>query len=385
MIRSRQRQCRRKRTNFPTFFQEVIVFKTGFKYALLTGTAALCAWGSSAHAEGTGAGTSINNTASVTYSVGGNTQTASSNPSTFLVDRKANLLVTEIGTAATLTANGATDQVTTFRVTNLTNGTQDFLLTADQQDISIPLLGTDNFNVTNVRIFVDANGDGQYDSGDTATYIDELAADASITVFIVANVPNTAGQDVAIVSLAAQVAAGGATGTKGAALVPTLGVESPTAIDVVFADVASFGNLARDGYSIAFDSYKISTAAVSMTKTATVISDPLNDIVAPKAIPGAIVQYCLTISNAGPGIATNVAIADAIPAGTTYVSNSLTIGGLGVGGACVLNGTIEDDDQVGADETDLYSGYFANNVIHGTIPTLTTLLPLTAAFRVKID
>jgi uncharacterized repeat protein (TIGR01451 family) len=365
--------------------QEVTV-KNALRLALLSGTAALASWSGAAQAAGTTAGTTVSNTASVTYSVGGSTASASSNTATFLVDRKVNLTVTEVGGTVTYTSLGATDQVTTFQVTNLTNAVQDFRLTTDQQSISIPILGTDNFDVTNMRAFVDSNGNGTYDAGvDTATFIDELAPDTSVTVFLVANIPSTAGQDVAIVSLSAQAAAGGTPGTQGAALTQTLTADSPTTVDIVFADVAGTGDLPRDGIARAFDAYKISTAAVSMTKTATVISDPLNGIVTPKAIPGAVIEYCLTLSNAGPGTATGVNISDAVPAGTTYISNSLTVGGLGVGGQCVLNGTIEDDDATGADETDLYGGSFDGTTVHAVIPLLTTLVPLTAAFRVTVN
>lgn len=371
------------------FRQEISVFKSATRIALLSGAAAISAWSGAAQAAGTTAGTSIANTASVTYTVGGSTQTAQSNTATFLVDRKVNLTVTEVGGTATSTAIGATDQVTTFQVTNLTNAVQDFILTAEQQTVSIPLLGTDNFDVTNMRVYVDSNGNGTYDAGvDTATYIDELAPDASATVFIVANIPNTAGADVAIVSLVAQAAAGGTGGSQGAALVATslLTADSPTTVDIVFADAA--GTLldpARDGKGRAFDSYKIATAAISMTKTATVISDPLNLGVNPKAIPGATIEYCLTVTNAGPGTGTGVVLADAVPAGTTYISNSLTVGTPGIAGACTLLGTTEDDDTSGADESDPYGGSFDGTTVKANIPTLSVNVPLAASFRVTVN
>lgn len=362
--------------------------KTGVRAALLTGVAVMGGWTGTAYAEGTTAGTSINNTASVTYSVGGSSQTVSSNTATFVVDKKVNMTVTEVGGAVTYTALGATDQVTTFRVTNLTNSVQDFILTPEQQNLSVPILGTDNFDVTNMRVFVDSNGNGTYDAGvDTATFIDELAADASVTVFIVANIPSTPGADVAIVSLAAQAAVGGGSGTQGAALVATslLTADSPNTVDIVFADAANTWDIARDGIARAFDAYKIATAAVSMNKTATVISDPFNLLVNPKAIPGAVVEYCFTLNNAGPGTATGITIADAVPAGTTYVSNSLTVGDAGVGGVCTLNGTVEDDNAIGADETDLYGGSFDGTTVRATVPSLGTLAPIRASFRVTIN
>ena len=355
----------------------------------LFGGAALAALSAApAFAQETPAGTSINNQASVSYSVGGSPQTSNSNTATFVVDKKVNLAVAEVGGAATKVSIGATDQVTTFTVTNLTNATQDFHLVPGQQAVSIPLLGTDDFNVTSMRVYVDSNGNGTYDAGvDIATYIDELAPDATKTVFIVANIPNTAGIHTAIVGLQAIVAAGGGSGSLGADLTATslLTADSATTVDVVFADDSNLLDQPRDGAQWAFDAYTIDSAAVTMTKTARVVSDPYNLLVNPKAIPGAIVEYCMTISNAGPGIATSLSLTDALPANTTYVANSLTVGGLGVGGVCVLNGTIEDDNATGADETDLYGGSFDGTNVHATLGSVLPLVPLTVAFRVTIN
>jgi len=356
------------------------------KAALLCGSVTLAAWSGSAHAAGTEAGTSIPNQASVSYAVGGTTTSVDSNVATFVVDKKVNLTVT--GGVITQTAIGSNDQVTAFQVTNLTNAVQDFHLTPDQQSLSIPILGADNFDVANLRVFVDVNGNGTYEAGiDTATYIDELRPDTSVTVFLVGNIPNVPGEDVAIVSLSAQAAAGGQANTEGATLVATslLQADSPSTMDVVFADAAGTFDLARDGIGRAFNAYKIGTAAVSMTKTARVISDPVNLLVNPRAIPGAVMEYCLTVSNAGPGVATAVSITDRVPTGTTYIPNSLSVGGVGSGGQCVLNGTTEDDDTTGADETDLYGGSFNGTTVRGDIPTLPVGTSLTAAFRVTVN
>jgi uncharacterized repeat protein (TIGR01451 family) len=359
-----------------------------YRLHLFGGAALLALFATPAAAQQTAAGTTINNQATVSYSVGGSPQSSNSNTASFLVDKKVNLAVAEVGGTATKVSIGSTDQVTTFTVTNLTNATQDFRLVGDQQTVSIPLLGTDDFNVTSIRVYVDSNGNGTYDAGvDTATFIDELAPDATKTVFIVANIPNTAGIHTAIVGLDAIVAAGGGSGSLGADLVATslLTADSPNTVDIVFADDAGLLDQVRDGQQWAFDAYTIDSAAVSMTKTVRVISDPYNLLANPKAIPGATLEYCLTVSNAGPGIATAVNISDALPANTTYVSNSLTVGGLGVGGQCVLNGTTEDDNATGADETDLYGGSFDGTTVRATLGSVLPLVPLTVAFRVTVN
>lgn len=343
---------------------------------------------SAAQAQQTPAGTSVNNQATVTYEVGGNPASVSSNVATFVVDKKVNLTVAEVGGAPTQTSLGAVDQVTTFTVTNLTNSVQDFRLEADQQLVSIPLLGVDNFNMNNLRAFVDSNGNGTYDAGvDVATYIDELAPDATVTVFIVGNTPNTPGADTAIVSLNAIVAAGGSGGALGADLVAssTLVADSPTTVETVFADDTGLLDALRNGQQRAFDAYKISTAVVTMLKSATVISDPVNLLVNPHPIPGAVVEYCMKVSNAGPGTAANLTLSDSIPANSTFVPGSISVGTSGILGACILLGTSEDDNNTGADETDLYGGSFDGTTVRATLPTVASSTSMSVAFRVTVN
>lgn len=364
---------------------------TSARTHLVSGAALAACLATPAFAQSqTASGTSINNQATVSYDVGNSPQSVSSNVASFVVDKKINLVVAEVGGAPTAVGIGDTNQVTTFTVTNLSNSTQDFRLDPDQQNVSIPLLGTDNFNVTSMRAFVDSNSNGTYDSGvDTATFIDELAPDATVTVFIVANIPNTQGISTAIVSLNAVAAAGGGSGTLGADLVASsvLAADSPTTVETVFADGDGLLDLTRNGMARAFDAYHISTAAVSLAKTARVISDPINLLVNPHAIPGATIEYCLTINNAGPGTASNVAISDNVPANTTFVPGSITVGTIGLGGSlgCILLGTSEDDNATGADETDLYGGSFDGTTVRGTVPSIVATGGYAVAFRVIVN
>jgi uncharacterized repeat protein (TIGR01451 family) len=365
------------------------MYKIKFNNVLL-GSAALgvVSIAGAAQAQQTPAGTSVNNQATVTYDVGGTPQTVSSNVATFVVDKKVNLAVAEVGGAPTQTAVGATDQVTTFTVTNLTNSVQDFRLEADQQLVSIPLLGVDNFNMNSLKAYVDSNGNGTYDAGvDTATFIDELAPDATVTVFLVGNVPNTPGIETAIVSLNAVVAAGGSNGVLGADLVAssTLVADSPSTVETVFADDTGLLDQLRNGQQRAFDAYHISTAVVTMLKSATVISDPVNFLLNPHAIPGATVEYCMKVSNAGPGTASNIALSDVVPANSTFVPGSITVGTSGLLGACILLGTAEDDNNTGADETDLYGGSFDGTTVHATLPSIAPSTSMSIAFRVTLN
>ena len=51
-------------------------------------------------------------------------------------------------------------------------------------------------------------------------------------------------------------------------------------------------------------------ADVSVAKTSTVISDPFNGTTNPKAIPGAVVEYCIVVTNAAGATATDINISD---------------------------------------------------------------------------
>lgn len=356
---------------------------------LLSGTAIIACAGT-AHAAGTVAGTSISNQASASYSVNGSPQTTTSNTSTFLVDRKVNFtLVTDQG-ANTSVNIGQTGAVINFKLTNLTNGTQDFFFDVDQNVLAGILTGTDNFDATNVHVYVDKNGNGVYDPlVDTGTYVDELAADASIEVFVVSDIPNQSNANLALIDLHGTVAAGGTAGTQGAALVASL-LNTDNTVDIVFADNDSDGigpDLPRDGQARAYAAYEVNVHNVALTvaKSSQVISDGVN-LVNPKALPGATVQYCLTVNN-GTLLtpANNVTLTDVIPANTTYVPGSITVGGLGTGGVCLLNGFTQNDD--GTQALGPYTGSFntTTKTVTAGIPLLLGGASLAVSFRVTIN
>lgn len=351
---------------------------------LLSGTALTLLAPGVAQAAGTVAGTTVTNTATVGYSVGGTAQTpVSSNISNFVVDRKVNLTVAQVGGAATSVVFGQANAVTTFTVTNNTNSTQDFRLFATEQlSLVATIFGhSDNYGVSNVRIFVDSNGNGSYDAGvDTATFIDELAPDANATVFIVADVPATGPSNaVAGVALTAVAATGGTAGSLGADLTASLLGDSASTVDNVFADAAGAIDILRDGRFSALSEYVVGGANITAVKTATTISDPLNGIVFPKAIPGAVVEYCIQVQNAGPGTATSIVVTDAIPANSTYLPGSLVVGGSVALGACLADGTSATD----ANDSD--TGHFDGTKIHSTIATVAPLATLTTRFRVTVN
>lgn len=332
---------------------------------------------SPASAAGTTAGTTITNTVTVDYKVGTVSQTQLSASDSFTVDRKVNLTVVGAG-STTSVSPGQTSAVTTFTVTNASNATLDFALAATQQSGGTAVhTGTDNFDVSNVKIYVDTNHDGSYTPGtDTlVTYLDQIAADATVTVFVVADVPlGRATGDVADVRLTATAAEATAAGSLGATVTQTSGANT-TGVDTVFADGNANGNVAGDGAAFGDDDYTVSAASLTATKTSTIISDPINGTTNPKLIPGAVVEYCVAVKNAsgtGAATATNITVSDTLPAATTYDSTfGIKLNGTMTGSTCNADGSA--------------GGSFASGVVSGTLSDIQPGSASTMVFRVSIN
>lgn len=282
--------------------------------ALFAGAALLGLVSQNTLAAGTTAATSISNSATLAYSVGGVGQTPIVGTSTaFLVDEKINLTVAGTGVAISVVP-GATLQVASFTVTNNANSALDFNLAANQPVGEVYLGKTDNFDATGCIVRVETGGGAGYQDGvDTATFIDELAADASTTAYVVCTIP--AGQvnnDAAIVGLTATArgnftgannAYAATAGSAGAAITETAGANTAN-VDIVFADIAGSepGDASRDAEHSARDVYSVVTSALSVTKTATLLCDPFNGTGGnQKSIPGAMTRWTITISNGAGG------------------------------------------------------------------------------------
>lgn len=297
--------------------------------ALVAGVGVLVATGI-AFADGTPSGTSIDNYATVDYTVGGVPQNpANSDTATFVVDNKVDVLVSTIDGSAVLVTPGDTLQVLTFEVTNEGNTTHDYSLAATAS--ATPAFGepSEDFDATNVGVFVDANGNGTYDPlVDVATYIDELEADSSVVVFVVSDIPLGLGDgEVASYDLTATTAAGGAGGSQGADLPGTDdsgSADDPATVQTVYADDAGTTDSDNDRRHSSKSAYKVRTATLDVTKTADVSDDPINGGTNPKAIPGATVDYAISVENTGSAAATSVQVVDSIPANTAFVVGSVS-------------------------------------------------------------
>lgn len=343
------------------------------------GVLALAVLGANPALASTQAGSTITNTVSVNFQVGGVAQTATSSSDTFTVDRKINLTVAESGSTTTTVSPGQTSAITTFVVTNLSNATLDFALTTAQLATSGTAAhgGTDSFNTSNVKIYVESDAVAGYSAGDTlVTYLDELAGDGGAkTVYVLSDVPlSLATGSVAGVTLTATAREGAGSGSQGAAITQTTGANT-AGMDTVFADTtAGVTDSVRDGAHSAADDYTVLAAALSAAKTSKVISDPVNGTTNPKLIPGATIEYCIAVSNAaGSATATNVALSDTLPTTVTYNS------GYGI----FINGTVDGTGACNVDGT--AGGTFGSGAVSGTLSDIAASVTRTLRFRATIN
>lgn len=283
-----------------------------------------------AMAAGTTQGTSVTNNVTVDFQVGGVSQTQQNASNNFVVDRKIIFTINEKAPTGTTTVNpGQTAQRTTFLLTNTSNDTLDFTVTpANIVGGTAAHGGTDVFNVTNLLICLDANSDNTCDAPAAASLtVDNLAADASTTILIIGDIPLTAtnGQ---VANVTATATALNSNGTAITAATDAT-VNNPATVETIFADVAKSGNggtsAARDGIDVATDDYTVSAAVLSVFKSSRVISDGVSASNF-KSIPGAVVEYCISVANAAGGAtATNINVRDVVPSDLTYSSATILV------------------------------------------------------------
>lgn len=340
-------------------------------WALLLLAFAPCGWALTA------SGISITNQASVSYATGIEPPTtATSNLVEFAVDKKIDLLVTHATGSPTSVNAGQADAVTAFTVTNLGNDAQGFSLaalvaTGDPAVGGIAPFTANDFNATNLRVFVDSNNNGIYEpSLDIATSLSSLLAGAtSPVIFIVGDIPAPLTGQQSVVSLTATaipLAGDPALPTPAAALAAT---DIPSVVDVVYADIAGVTDGARNGQHSAYGGY-LGGAVVQVAKTIVSVqptsgtplftpvgSPTLNPSSGDPALrPGSIITYRIEASFVGTGTVGNLTISDPLPADTTYVPNSLTV-----------DGAAKTDSAADADNADATGNIIT--VSHGSVTT----------------
>lgn len=275
-------------------------------------------------AVGTTAGTDITNNVSVSFQVGGEDQNEVTDSDTFTVDRVIDVNVNFTGATPVSVSPGETQAELAFDITNLSNDTVDL-------DLSTVLTGGTAANIENIEIYLDADGNGTLDATELAagpiTFLDEVAADPGddseiVSVVVVADITTDAvNDDTFDVVLIADAHEDGGVGTLGAEITDTAGANT-AGVDTVLADVSGTAEEnANEGDHSDQGQFEVAGAVVTVDKSSSIISDPVNGINNPKAIPGAVIEYCIVVSNAADAAtATAVNVTDDLPADVTFTA-----------------------------------------------------------------
>ena len=314
--------------------------------------AALAAGGlaGAAHAEGTIAGTIIQNVATATYDGPSGTATVSSNNVSLKVDELLDVSVAWADPGDVAVSPGATGQVLSFRITNAGNGSEAFGLA------TVDTAGGDNFDPTVTSIVLDTNGNGAYDPGADTVYVagsndPVLAPDASLSVFVVSKIP-AAAQNGNRGRVDLRAASKTGSGTPGS----TFNGAGQGGGNAVVG--ATGGKAEDDGY------YAVAAAGLSFVKSA-VVADKFGGTA---QAPGSTITFTLKASVNGSGTINNIKVADPIPAGTTYTPGSITLDGAAL-----------------SDASDGDAGSFSGTGISVALGNVAAGATRTITFKVKID
>jgi uncharacterized repeat protein (TIGR01451 family) len=299
--------------------------------AAAVGLAMLAAAALHAPANAVPAGTTIGNQATASYLDATSTpRTATSNLVTTIVQQVAGLTLTADGNA--IAAPGS--QVAfPHTLTNTGNGDDDFSL-------AVGNLGGDDFDLSGLVLYADANGDGVPDNFTPITSTGPLAAGTQFRFVAVGAVPGVqnAGDVAQIAVTATSVFDNGQTASN---------------TDVVTVS----GN-----------------AVLNVTKA---IHQPSG------ASPSGPYTYTITYTNTGNSTATAVAITDPIPAGMTYVAGS---GRWSITGATVLTDASNADAQGTTPNTIVYDfGVTLPGAVTAVINQIAPGASGTLTFQVNVD
>lgn len=121
-------------------------------------------------------------------------------------------------------------------------------------------------------------------------------------------------------------------------------------------------------------------ASIGVTKVSSVLSDPVNGTTNPKAIPGAVMEYCILVSNAGTATLGNIAATDTLPANFSYAPGTMTSGS-----NCSSATTTEDDDNSGADESDPHGAAISGTTITASASSLSASSGFALKFRGTVN
>jgi uncharacterized repeat protein (TIGR01451 family) len=269
-------------------------------------------------AAGTAAGTSIGNTATMTYSVNGAPGPALvAVAPRIVVARIINQTVSWQDSTAVPASSPDAGKVLSFLVSNTGNGTETFRLardnavTGDQFDPASPA-GSAIWLESGAEPGFQASGpnaDIAYVPGvNDAT----LPADATRWVYLPSNIP--AGQATGALGRVALIATATTAGAAGAAPGTVLAASGggQVLVGAGGAQASAVGN------------YLVAGVALGLAKSVATVLDPLGGT---RVMTGSVLTYRLVVNVVGSGVATGVVIKDPLPASLTYVPGSLAVDG----------------------------------------------------------
>jgi uncharacterized repeat protein (TIGR01451 family) len=298
--------------------------------AAILAAGALC-FGAVAHAQTPPAGSTIGNQASATYLDASLTpRTVTSNLVTTVVQQVASLTLTADGS---ITAAPGGQAAFPHVLTNTGNGSDNFSL-------ALVNLGGDDFDLTGLSIYADADGNGVPDNAIPLASTGPLAAGAPFRFVVVGNVPG--------VQVGGQLARARVTGTS-----------------------------TFDAGQSAFNTDLVTVtgnAVISVTKAISQNSGPS---------PYGPLTYTMTYTNSGNSAATNLVLTDVIPAGMTYVAGS---GRWSTTGATVLTDANLADAQGIAPNTVIYDfGVTALGTVTARINQVAPGASGTLTFQINVN
>ncbi len=292
---------------------KIVKGKTGLMFRLGALVAAMLL-GQQAMAEGTRAGTTIDNTASVAFEVNNIPQTAeASNTVSFVVDRRVDYTLVPVSTPDLEIVNpGQNDAFVDFLLTNTSNSDLDFTLALAQETTGNPVdgSGNDSTDISNLEYAVSLQtvAGGDADPAQLGPqFVDDLAADQAIRIRVWG--------DAALTMTDGQIAGAELTATAqdtaGAALV----YGAPNTDGLENVDVN--GNA---GVEVSVDGFIVDAAALGVAKIVSIIS---GDLGTGLMLPGVVLQYEIAVTNAaGAADATDVIVSDAIDPDLTFLTSA---------------------------------------------------------------
>ena len=133
-------------------------------------------------------------------------------------------------------------------------------------------------------------------------------------------------------------------------------------------------------WNVADMPFSVAGATLTVSKTSSVVSDPVNGATNPKAIPGAVMRYCILVTNSGPAAAATVSITDTLPAGLSFVPGSIRSGT-----SCAGATTVEDDNATGADESDPFGANWSGSQLTATAAALANAATMAILFDATVN